>query len=335
MCARKLEIAYCHRPLPVQRRVPEVGGSIPQLLAEAGHRVTMVQDGPTELGRDAVVWMHGNPNWYPRICRQFAAKPAGERPLFMIWHSEPLPHPKAAAAPLPRLHLREIAKILLHDARATDVYSNYFRLRGLARRGLPDLLVVSAPGRCEFLAERGIDAHWVPMGYYPAHGHDMGLERDIDALFLGALEVPRRKRSVRQLRRAGVNLVAKGSWTDPRCWGEGRTKLLNRTKILINLSRYPGELSHYRLILGGANKTLVISEPMYNPTPYVPGKHYISASIEEMPDAVRYYLSHDEERERIIEETHRFVTREMTAARSISRIVDLIADHRGQDASWN
>jgi hypothetical protein len=246
----------------------------------------------------------------------------------MIWHSEPLPHPRAAGAPLPRLHLREIAKILLRDSRATDVYTNYWCLRRLARRGLPDLLVSSAPGRCEFLAERGIDAHWVPLGYYPEHGRDLGLERDIDALFLGALEVPRRKRSIRRLRRQGVDLVAKGSWSDPRCWGEARTRLLNRTKILINISRYPGELSHYRLILGGANKCLVISEPMYNPSPYVPGKHYVSASIDEMPDAVGYYLSHDEERQRIVDTAHEFVTGEMTAARSVSRIVELINEYR-------
>ena len=79
--------------------------------------------------------------------------------------------------------------------------------------------------------------------------------------------------------------------------------------------------------MGGANKTLVISEPMYNPSPYVPGKHYVSATIGEMPEAIRYYLSHDDEREHIVKEAHRFVTREMTAARSIARILALINDH--------
>ena len=327
MTTSKLHITYCHRPLPVRRRLPEVGGSIPELLVDAGHHVTMAEDGSSELTSDGVVWIHGNPNWYPAICRGLGARPDSERPLVMIWHSEPLPHPKAAGLPLARLHPREIAKILLRDARATDVYTNYFRLRRLAQRGLPHLLVVSAPGRCEFLAERGIAAHWVPLGYYPAHGGDMGLERDIDVFFLGALEIPRRKRQLKLLRREGVDVVAKGSWFDPACWGESRTRLLNRTKIFLNIQRYPGELSHYRLIMGGANRALVISEPIYNPSPYVPGKHYVSAAIEEMPEAIRYYLSHDDEREHIVEEAHRFVTQEMTAARSVSRILALINDH--------
>ena len=330
---QKLDITYCRRPLPVQQRLPNVGGGIPQCLMDLGHHVTVVEDGPLEVASDGVVWIHGNPNWLPVICRDLGARRNNERPLVLIWHSEPLPPPKAAALPVPRLHLREIVKILLRDARATDVYTNYFRLRRLAQKGLPDLLVVSAPGRCEFLAERGIAAHWVPLGYDPSHGDDMGLERDIDAFFLGALEIPRRKKLVRRLQRNGINVLAKGSWSDPACWGENRVRLLNRAKILLNIQRHPGDLSHLRLIMGGANKALVISEPMYNPAPYIPGKHYISATIEEMPDVIRYYLSHDDERTRIVNEAYRFVTQEMTQARSISRILELINDQLKQRQS--
>jgi hypothetical protein len=327
MSTRKLNITYCHRPLPVERRLPGVRASIPRLLRDAGHDVRIVGDEPAALPPDGVVWISGNPNWFPSVCRELGARRDGGRPLVLMWHSEPLPHPRAAALPLPGLHLREVAKIILRDARATDVYTNYFRLRRLARQGLPDVLVVSAPGRCAFLAERGIAAHWVPLGYHPGHGHDMGLERDIDALFLGALEIPRRRRHLESLRRAGIDVVAKGSWHDPECWGESRTKLINRARTFLNIQRYPGELSHNRLIIGGANKALVISEPMYDPSPYVPGKHYVSAPVEEMPDAVRYYLEKDDERQRIVEQLHRFVTQEMTATRSLSRIVALIDAH--------
>jgi hypothetical protein len=231
--------------------------------------------------------------------------------------------------PWPHLHLREIAKILLRDARATDVYTNYFRLRRLASEGLPDLLVVSTLGRLEFLTERGFAAHWVPLGYVPTHGRDMGLPCDIDVLFLGALDIPRRKRLIKRLRQRGVNLLALGSWFDPNYWGENRTRLLNRTKILLNILRHPGNLSDHRLILGMANKALVISEPMYNPAPYVPGKHYISATIEEMPEAISYYLAHDDERERIANEGHQLVTQEVTMARSLSCILELIQEHIG------
>jgi hypothetical protein len=210
--------------------------------------------------------------------------------------------------------------------RITDVYTNYFRLRRLAQKGLPHLLVASTPGRCAFLVERGIPAHWVPLGYDPSRGHDMGLPRDVDTLFLGELNIPRRRRLIRRLRRHGVNLLTMGSWSDPACWGENRTRLLNRTKLFLNIQRHPGELPDTRLILGMANKALVISEPIYHPAPYVPGKHYISATIEEMPEVISYYLAHDSERERIVNEGYRFMTQELTMARSVSRILELITE---------
>jgi hypothetical protein len=304
---RGLAITLCYRPLPVHRGTPH---ALVPLLEEAGHRVRQVADGAVDLAATDLVWLEGNANWYPAACRQLMAAARPRRSLVLVWHSEPLPPPRAAGLPRPRLHLREIAKIVLRDARATDVYSNYFRIRQLARHGLPDVLVVSTGGRREFLAEHGIDARFVPLGYRPAHGRDMGLERDIDTLFLGFL-------------------VARGSWFDPTNWGEERTRLLNRTKILLNLARYPGELSGLRLILGMANKTLVISEPIYNPAPYVAGTHYVSAAIEDIPQTIRYYLAHEDERRRIAAEGHRLVTQEITLARSVSQILDIVAERPG------
>lgn len=302
------------------------------MLERAGHRVTEIDDGPLDLTATDVVWIAGNANWFPRICRQLIATAKRRRPQVLVWHTEPLPPPRAAGLPRPRLNHREIAKILLRDRRATDVYSNYFRLRSLARCGLPDVLAVSTLGRREFLAEHGIHGHWVPMGYHLSHGRDMRLHRDTDTLFLGTLDVPRRRRLLRRLRRDGLDVVTVGSWFDPTTWGDSRNRLLNRTKVLLNLGRYPGELSGLRLILGMANKALVVSEPIYNPAPYVPGTHYVSAELAEMADAVRYYLAHDAERERIADEGHRLVTEEVTLTRSVSRILALIgAPQEGTD----
>ena len=112
--------------------------------------------------------------------------------------------------------------------------------------------------RREFLAERGISAHWVPLGYDASRGYDMGLPRDIGVLFLGTLNVPRRRQILERLRSRGVNLAVMGSPSDPACWGENRTRLLNRTKILLNLARSPGQLPDTRRILGMANRALVI-----------------------------------------------------------------------------
>jgi hypothetical protein len=73
-----------------------------------------------------------------------------------------------------------------------------------------------------------------------------------------------------------------------------------------------------------ANKALVISEPMYNPAPYVSGKHYITATIEEMPEVIRYYLAHEDERQALVEDAYQLVTQEVTVEHALSRILALI-----------
>lgn len=131
--AAPLRITLC-----IRRVEASVNGPVIQVLERAGHPVVVTKDRQLDLAAGTVLWLQGNANWYPRLCRELAERPRHSRPFVIIWHSEPLPPPKAAGRPLPRLHLREIAKIVLRDRRATDVYTNYFRLRRLAKQGLPD-----------------------------------------------------------------------------------------------------------------------------------------------------------------------------------------------------
>jgi Glycosyl transferases group 1 len=283
-----------------------------------------VPDRDLVLEPDRTVWLAGNPNWYPRSLRLLLEAPPQARPPVVIWHYEPLPLPSTAPFPRQRLHLRELAKILLRDSRATDPYTNSSLLRRLAGVGLPDLLLVHSPDHAEYLAEHGIAAETVPIGYAPFFGRDLGLERDTDVLFLGALDVPRRKRLIRRLRRAGVAVKAVGSWRDPAYWGDNRTRLLNRTKILLNLSRYPGQSSGYRLILGLANGALTLSEPVFRPEPFVPGEHFVSAAVEEMPALVERYLNDEGARKAIVDRGQTFITREATMERSVVRILGLL-----------
>jgi hypothetical protein len=323
----ELRITICYRPI---RAVGEKRHIVTSLLDEAGYRVTEVSDERPCLEKTDILWILDNANWFPAVCERLRSLPKAKRPIILIWHTEPLPPPRSAGLPQPNLNLREIAKILLSDKLATDVYTNYFRLRTLTEEGIPDLLVISTPGRQQFLAEHGLSSTYVPLGYHRAeHGYDMRIERDIDVLFLGALHITRRKMLFKKLREKGIHLTAKGSWSDPEVWGENRTRLLNRAKIFLNLQRYPGELSGARLILGMANRTLVISEPIYKPGGFVPGKHFVSAMPDEMPRVISYYLNHDHEREKIARAGHALVTRELTMERSVSRILELIGNHVG------
>jgi hypothetical protein len=152
----------------------------------------------------------------------------------------------------------------------------------------------------------------------------MKLERDIDVLFLGDKRPLRRKWLISRLRRRGINVLQAGDWANPAYWGENRTRLINRAKIYLNVQRFPGEFSGLRLVIGMANKALVVSEPMYKPAPFVPGVHYVSATIDEMPRVIEYYLAHDEERERIAAEGHRLVTEQLPLSRSVHQLIELM-----------
>jgi hypothetical protein len=324
--ARELNIAVCWRPVPARAGEEH---AITRLLRQHGKRVIQTRDADLDLHQFGVVLMLENCGWFPKILGEFKARRKDiERPLLVVWHWEPLPLPKAAGFPKTRLSSREIVKILLRDSRATDVYTNLRNLRKLSRERGPVLLMVSSQAWQESLAERGITAQWVPYGYETGDGiQPMGEpegERDIEALFLGSMEIPRRRKIVNELRGLGVKLEARGSWFEKQLWGEERSRLIKRAQAFLNIQRYRGEIGAHRLILGMANRSLVLSEPIYKPAPFLPGKHYVEAEIHEMPEVLRYYRAHAAERAEIVDRAYCFVTRELRMETSVSRILSVI-----------
>jgi len=122
-----------------------------------------------------------------------------------------------------------------------------------------------------------------------------------------------------------VDVTAAGDWSNPAFWGEARARLLNRTRILLNLARFPGQLSGHRFLIGMGSGALVLSEPVYRPDPFVPGTHYVSAPMEGLPAVIDRLLADDEERRAIAERGRRFVCEELTMERSLGEIAALVA----------
>ena len=327
----ELRIAVCWRPIPARAGEEH---AVTRILRQYGNRVVQTRDANLDVGAFDVVLMLENHGWFSKVLRQLEAQETDtERPLVVVWHWEPLPLPDGAGVARPKLSAREIAKILLRDSRATDVYTNLRNLQRLSRKGWAVLLLVSSQAWQESLAERGISAQWIPYGYEDGDGIRAATEadgkRDIEALFLGEMNIPRRRRIVKQLRSLGVNLVACGSWFEKQLWGDGRTRLINRSQSFLNIQRLPGEIGAHRMILGMANRSLVISEPIYKPAPFLPGAHYVEAEVREMPEVLKYYRAHPEERADIVERAYGFVTRELRMEASIARILSLIDSLRG------
>ena len=267
-----------------------------------------------------LVWVQGNVNWFPRARSLLAGLGPQTRPAVMVWHSEPLPFPKNSGFPNPRLSLREIGKIALRDKRATDAYTNFFRLRQLRGRHALDLIIVSSRSRQSFLAEKGIPSRFIPLGFHRGMGERLDLERDIDVLFIGALDDSRHRRAIRFLRRNGISVHAVGSWSSNEFWGDARTRLINRAKIFLNIQRHAGQYSGYRMLLGMGNGAMVVSEPVHDPFPYEPRVHYVSTDLESMPETILRYLSDERARTAIADAGHTFATHSLTMELSMREI---------------
>ncbi len=299
---------------------------VAELLSSSGFEVEQRDDGSlADLSRDHVVWIWGCANWFPRAMRSLVERPAGSRPATVLWHVEPFPLPRASGQRWPLPTARELAKIALRSSRASDVYSNYFTLRRLVARGIPDVLAVTSGERAAFLAERGIDAFVAPYGHRESDGRLLGLDRDIDVLFLGAVNLQHRRRVVRDLRRAGVPVMTAGDYGDPSLWGESRTELVNRVKIMLSVGRFPGTLVGVRFQIAMACGALVVSEPPYDPAPYIPGEHFVQAPVDELPAVIERYLADPDERARIAQTAYTFVTTELTMGHTFSSLLDVVA----------
>ena len=318
------------RPFTVVNREMEVRPgrvAVPtRLLRERGLSVRQVADAPLDWPPDEIVLLWGNTVWFPRIVRWFERAPRDRRPTLVLWHVEPFPPPRDSGLRRPVPRPRELAKIVLRDPRASDVYSNVWMLRRLERAGLPDVLAVPTRERAAYLRERGTAAVIVPYGYDPEDGRDLRRERDVDVLFLGAADMRTRKSALRRLRRAGVRIDVRGDYFDPALWGEPRTELLNRTKIMLSISRFPGTFGSKRFLIGMSCKALVVSDPLYDPAPFVPGVHFVEASVGDMPAAIEHYLTHEDERRAIAERGHDLVTSELTMERSVDELLRVVGE---------
>lgn len=316
--------------LVCDRRIPALAGTLPtvaKVLLEMGHRVTMTEGEAVDFSPYDVMLQWGNPGYYPKIRRRLLAMPKEKRPLVAVMYCEPLPPPRGSGLPQwSSLNTAEIGKILLRDWRATDIYSNARLLRKMMHEGTIDRLFVIGGEQKEYAAEQGYQCWRYDYGYHKSFGNLMGLERDVDVLFLGETRPRRRRQLLDRLRREGIDVTVRGSWHkgNDALWGEERTRFLNRTKILVHLQRYPGKVASKRFILAMANGAMVISEPPYRPEPFVAGEHFVSATIDELPDVIRHYLAHPEERDIMTSAAHQFVTNEVTWERTMRGVVGVI-----------
>ena len=258
-----------------------------RVRAHGGERDVCPRPGDSSGGR--------NPRWYRRTLDRIAALPRAERPLVLVWHTEPLPMPRAAGTSKQLLTTRELGKLVLRDRRVNDHYSNARYLRRLAAGRSADVLAVATcvPG----VPRAGRRRHRASAAYHPSHGRLLGRERDVDVIFLGDFRLPRRRRILRLLERESVDVSRLGDYANPELWGEGRVELMNRVKVALNIPRLEGHLPDVRLSWRWRTARSS-SRSRCLPEPYVPGVHYVEAPVDRLAETIRHYLEDEDARRR-------------------------------------
>jgi hypothetical protein len=261
----------------------------------------------------AVILVYGPFGSLVPLGEALLAHPAGARPRLVWFITEQLPPPAIPhfiVGGLGRMR-HTLERAILRGGVQTGWIRRLagaglrFRYVGdilwLGRRGLLDRLVTGSPWRAARLRRLGVPVLQVPSpSHYPGWGADLGLARDIPVLWLGKPGSRRRRlllaRLEADLRARGIPLLRVDGEAHPYVFGEERTRLLNRTKIVVNLLRERWDNTAMRYGLAAMNGAMIVSEPTLPHTAMLPGVHYAAVPAAQMAERIAYFLAHEAER---------------------------------------
>lgn len=308
-----------------------LAGEASRSFSELGHEVTeFLSQGKLPENLD-VIFAYGPFGSLVPLANQLLEIPKNVRPIFIFWQIEPLPNPnfpKRLAVLLAML--RSKAERLAFERNVENEWQlmsrrGWMTTRGFRFRycgdllwmqseGILTLLVSGSPINNVYLREIGLYPYRTPTpSYREGWGADLNLERDVPVLWLGKSATRRRRRNIQRVRKdlrdLGVELLVIDGVENSYIFGEARTKLLNRTCIVLNLLRKQWDNNSARLQLAALNRALVVSEPLQNQRGFAPGEHFIEVPVADLAGTIKYYLDHELEREQIAERAYELIKR--------------------------
>jgi hypothetical protein len=279
-------------------------------------------------GLDAVIICGPFGTMAPLI-KQLAACPKSQRPLLVYIMTEQLPNPSlpewwrrasgAIRSRLDRLAYQEDESgqwkqhpWLKHLASSSQRYRYYGDLLWMKRQGILSVLALSSLWTADFLRARGFDPMILPPSVI--QGEDLKLERDIPVLWLGKTGSSRRANILKQIRSdlkaRGVDMMVIDGVENPYVFGDQRTILLNRAKIVLNVLREKWDDNSMRYVLAAPCRALIVTEPTLCHSPFLPGVHLVEAPLPQLADTICHYLTHEEERLQITERAYQLIMQE-------------------------
>ena len=163
----------------------------------------------------------------------------------------------------------------------------------------------------------------MPFGYHERHAGPMTAAdagpRDLPMLMLGSRAGhTRRARRVDGLVRseAGRDLtIVEG------VWGSERAALLRRTRVVVDIHRIPGNFVGLRLLLTLAAGAVLVTEPMTDPWPFIPGVHYLEAQASDILGVACALAEDDVRRVRLVEAGQALLRGSLTMQASLGRVL--------------
>jgi hypothetical protein len=298
---------------------------------ELGMETCEVSNRADESAVDVLLTV-GSLNLYPGLV---ARQPSARR---VLWHLEPLPQP--IRGPADRLHralptgklldwggaalppLRRTAVWRRWREEAANVREPVTNLAWLRRHAAElDRIVIDTASRAEGARDAGFAFDVVPFGYHPAYAGPLAppsTDRDIPVLSLANISpIARRYRLTaaiaEELSQSGIEMVRVPDHT----YGSERRSILERTRVVMDVHRLPGTHPLYRLILSAAAGAAMISEPLANPAPLIPGVHYVEADTADLVHAASDLLADEPRRRRLVEAAQYLLTSDLDLRRNL------------------
>jgi hypothetical protein len=217
-----------------------------------------------------------------------------------------------------------------------DQSSKRYRFHGdyeyACRKGWLHVLSDTSHIYSQIRSKIGIPTLYAPWGASRRWYKDLGLERDLDVLWIGKRGSQRRSRILdqvfRELKLKGLNVYIADNEENPFIFGEERTRHLNRAKITLNITRTWYDDNFSRFTMACSNRSLVVSEPVLpHCTEFKENVHYVSAKIEDLANTIGYYLEHEEERRQIVDNAYELMMAELKFEKSLRKMFAAAQQH--------
>lgn len=323
----------------------EIAEAIRDELAAEGHTPVLFRF-ERKVPEDAQLILSFGPyGKFLPIAQQMTRFAPHDRPVLTHWNFEGVPDPRL---PWSLVYALSAARSWLDRMKDSDqaawrtlgdtpplawLEHRMYRFRYVGdyffayRRGWLTRLVTISPLIAQLYSEHGLPTPFVPWGTSPNWCADLGLERDIDVLWMGKRRNARRSQWIDRVRaeleQHGVRFYNADSVEHPFIFGAQRNEMLNRAKITLNVKSAPHSNGFtFRFHMTAGNRSLVVSEAFVPQSPYYkPGFHFVGAPPEQLADTIRYYLAHENERRELAENAYRLVTTELTLGSSVKTLM--------------